>query len=117
MATPTTAGQLTAFLSWVEATKTLNALDRAWPSTVAVPREDTLRERLQWHATEANQLGRVVGVATEIRSEELRLAQLGLRAPDWADDAAVRAHSGLVDAAAAADRLAAARTPLEGLSS
>lgn len=47
---PTTPAQLAAFLTWVDATKTLSALDRAWPTNVVIPPEDTLHERLQWHA-------------------------------------------------------------------
>ncbi|MGH3610962.1 MAG: AAA domain-containing protein, partial [Pseudonocardiaceae bacterium] len=42
---PTTPAQLSAFLTWAEATKTLSALDRAWPTNVVIPPEDTLHER------------------------------------------------------------------------
>ncbi len=34
---PTTTDQLCAFLTWVEATKTLTAVDRAWPADVVIP--------------------------------------------------------------------------------
>ncbi|HJT04947.1 MAG TPA: AAA domain-containing protein, partial [Pseudonocardiaceae bacterium] len=110
---PTTIDQLNAFLTWVEATKTLNALDRAWPADVVIPREDTLHERLQWHHTEVSQLGRVLELATELDREEQRLRQLELPIPDWTESAEIRAYAGLVDAAAAADALEAARRPLE----
>jgi hypothetical protein len=110
---PTTAGQVTAFLVWVEATKTLNALDRAWPSATVIPHEDTVQERLQWHVTEADLLGRVVGLAVELQREERRLARLGLPAPVWGDDTAIRGFMDLLDSAAAADRLAEANAPLE----
>jgi len=112
---PTTLAQLKAFLSWMEATKTLNALDRAWPSNVVVPPEDTLYERLQWHVSEVAQLGRVLALAAELGREEQRLAQLGLPLPDWSDSSAIRAYAGLVEVAAAADALAAARRPLDDL--
>src|SRR5262249_20711843 len=44
-----------------------------------------------------------------------RLTQLGLPDLDWTDSAAIRAYAGLVEAAAAADALEAARGPLEDL--
>jgi very-short-patch-repair endonuclease len=112
---PTTSVQLAAFLTWVEATRTVNALDRAWPSNVVIPPGKTLHERLHWHATEVAQLGRVLTVAAELGREEQRLAQLGLPIPDWADSAAIHAYAKLVEAAAAADALAAARRPLDDL--
>jgi very-short-patch-repair endonuclease len=112
---PTTSAQLAAFLTWVDATKTLSALDRAWPTNVVIPPEDTLHERLHWHATEVAQLGRVLALAAELGREEQRLAQLGLPIPDWTDSVAIRAHAGLVEAAAAADALAVARRPLDDL--
>ena len=112
---PTTPAQLAAFLTWVEATKTLSALDRAWPTNVVIPPEDTLHERLQWHATEVAQLDRVLALAAELGREEQRLAQLRLPIPDWTDTVAIRDYAGLVEAAAAADALAAARRPLDDL--
>lgn len=112
---PTTTDQLGTFLTWVEATKTLTAIDRAWPADVVIPPEDTLHERLQWHVTEMTQLGRVLALPAELDREEQRLMQLGLPIPDWTDSAAIRAYAGLVDAAAAADALDAARRPLEDL--
>ncbi|MGH3571128.1 MAG: DEAD/DEAH box helicase [Pseudonocardiaceae bacterium] len=112
---PTTPAQLSAFLTWAEATKTLSALDRAWPTNVVIPPEDTLHERLQWHATEVSQLNRVLTLAAELDREEQRLAQLQLPIPDWTDTVAIRDYAGLVEAAAAADALAAARRPLDDL--
>ncbi|MGH4002936.1 MAG: AAA domain-containing protein [Pseudonocardiaceae bacterium] len=112
---PTTTDQLCAFLTWVEATKTLTAVDRAWPADVVIPLEDTLHERLQWHVTEVTQLGRVLALAAELDREEQRLTQLRLPIPDWADSAAIRAYAGLVEAAAAADALEAAGRPLGDL--
>jgi len=82
-------GPVVAFLALVEATKTLNALDRAWPSTVVIPHEDRCTNGCEWHATEVTRLAGIVGAAAEIQREERRLAQLGLPAPDWADNAAL----------------------------
>lgn len=112
---PTTPTQLAAFLTWVDATKTLSALDRAWPTNVVIPPEDTLHERLQWHATEVAQLDRVLALAAELGGEEQRLAQLRLPIPDWTDTVAIRDYAGLIEAAAAVDALAAARRPLDDL--
>jgi very-short-patch-repair endonuclease len=114
-APPTAATQLHAFLIWAEGVKTLAAMDRAWPAYVAIPLEDTLRERLQWHVRELAQLRRVLGVAAELGREEERLRYLGLPLPDWNDLSAIRTYADLVDAAAAADGLAAARAPLDQL--
>ncbi|MGH3684671.1 MAG: AAA domain-containing protein [Pseudonocardiaceae bacterium] len=112
---PTTPAQLSAFLTWAEATKRLNALDRAWPTNIVIPPEDTLRKRLQWHATEVSQLNRVLTLAAALDREEQRLEQLQLPIPDWTDTVAIRDYAGLVEAAAAADALAAARKPLDDL--
>lgn len=111
---PTTIERLEAFLAWAEAGRALAALDRAWPGP---PRavEDTLQERWQQHVAELDQLHRVLRLGHELGVEERRLAAAGLPRPDWRDLAAVRAYASLVDAAAAADALAAARQPLRRL--
>jgi very-short-patch-repair endonuclease len=109
---PTTADQLDAFLTWSEATRTLDALDRAWPDSVHVPAEDTLSERLEWHSTELAQLRRVLSLGAALEAEERGLAGLGLPRPDWTDLAAVQTYARLVDAAAAADAHSAAVAPL-----
>ena len=113
-APPTAATQLHAFLIWAEGTKTLAALDRAWPAYVSIPPEDTLHERLQWHVRELTQLERVIEVAAELGQQEQQLARLGLPVPDWNDLSAIRTYADLVDAAAA-DALAVARAPLDQL--
>lgn len=112
---PTTREQLAAFLAWYEITKTLAALDRAWPENVAIPSEDTLHERLQWHITELEQLCRVVALGEELQQEEQRLAELSLPRPDWNDLAVVHIYASLVDAAAANDALLDASAPLAEL--
>lgn len=110
---PTTAERVEVFLDWVEATKTLDALDRAWPATTMVPREDTVHERLQWHATETALLHRVAGLAVELRREEARLGGLRVPAPRWNDDAEVGGYLALLEAVAVAERLARASAPVE----
>lgn len=113
---PTTASQLDTFLTWSEASRALDALDRAWPDSVHVPAEDTLSERLQWHATELTQLRRVMSLGVALEAEERGLAGLGLPRPDWTDLAAVQIYARLVDAAAAADAHTAAAVPLAQVS-
>lgn len=112
---PTTAGQLDTFLTWSDATRALDALDRAWPDSVHVPAEDTLSERLQWHATELAQLRRVLALGAALEAEERGLAGLDVPRPDWTDLAAVRTYARLVDAAAAVDARTAAVAPLAEL--
>ncbi len=112
---PTSEAQLNLFAAWVEASKALSALDRAWPSNVAIPSEDTLQERLQWHVTELEQLHRVLLLGHELGAEELRLRELNLPAPDWNDLDGVREYARLTDAATAADAKVTATAPLAGL--
>ena len=111
---PTTPDRLAAFLVWAQAHKALAALDRGWPGP---PRavEDTLHERWQQHVAELDQLHRVLRLGHELGVEERRLAAAGLPRPDWRDLAAMRTYASLVDAAAAADALAAAEEPLRRL--
>ncbi|QFZ18823.1 AAA domain-containing protein [Saccharothrix syringae] len=109
---PTTADQLDAFLVWAEATRALDALDRAWPDSVRIPAEDTLSERLQWHVTELAQLRRVLALGEALETEERGLAGLGLPRPNWTDLDAVQTYARLVDAAAASDARTAATVPL-----
>lgn len=113
--TPTTANHLSATLAHLEAERQLSALDRAWPADVLIPAEDTLRERLQWHATELEQLDRLLTFGEDLAREEHRLAELGLARPDWNDMASVLAYASLVDAADARDAHAAASQPLQSL--
>jgi very-short-patch-repair endonuclease len=112
---PTTSEQLTAFLDWREGTRVLAALDRAWPEDVAIPLEDTLHERLQWHLTELEQLRRVLRLSEALEAEEDRLDDLGLPVPNWNDLQAVHDYAALVDAAAAHDALDKATAPLAEL--
>jgi len=109
---PTTAEHLTAFLTHVDAELQLAALDKAWPSDLVIPVEDTLRERLQWHATELEQLGRLLALGRELTIEEANLAQVGLAKPDWNDVASVLTYARLVDAVTAKDAHTSASQPL-----
>ncbi|MGJ7909026.1 AAA domain-containing protein [Actinopolyspora sp. H202] len=112
---PTTVEQLEIFLHWAEAYRTLTALDQSWPEDVTIPAEDTFRERLDWHVTEAEQLGRVLKLGGELVTEEQRLTGAGLPRPDWSDLGAVRRYAALVDAVAAVEARASAGEPLHEL--
>ncbi|MFK0245659.1 AAA domain-containing protein [Amycolatopsis azurea] len=112
---PTTAEQLDLFLIWSEASRTLDALDRAWPESARIPAEDTLGERLQWHVTELGQLRRVLALGEALEAEERGLAGRGLPRPNWTDLDAVQTYARLVDAAAASDARTASTVPLLGV--
>lgn len=112
---PTTLAQLDAFLTWSEADRLLDALDRAWPETVHIPAEDTLSERLQWHVTEHKQLRQLLGFGEWLGAEDQRLTELGLSKPDWSSRPAVQRYASVVDAAAAREIRIAAEQPLQCL--
>jgi very-short-patch-repair endonuclease/DNA polymerase III delta prime subunit len=112
---PTNPQQLDVVITWIDARRTLAALDRAWPENVHIPPEDTLHERLQWHKIEYEQLRRLLQLGDELGTEACRLAELELPAPDWEDLSAVRAYASVVDAAAAEDAWTAAAEPLRTL--
>jgi very-short-patch-repair endonuclease len=112
---PVTDEQLTAFTTFVQAGRAVDALDRAWPANVVIPAEDTLLERLQWHVIELEQLRRVLALGEELAAEEQRLAALDLKRPDWADLETVHAYARLVDAAAAKDAWTQASQPLAAM--
>lgn len=112
---PVTLDQVGAFVTFVEAQRGIDALDRAWPANVTIPPEDTLHERVQWHRTELQQLTRVLALGQVLALEEQRLNGLGLKRPDWTDLETVHAYARLVDAAAATDAWAHANAPLLAL--
>lgn len=109
---PSTHEQLAAFQTWAHATTVLSALDKAWPESVQVPREDTLRERLQWHATELEQLDRVIRLGDALASAGWHLSELRLLSPDWSEVADVETYATVIDAAATNDEARAATHPL-----
>lgn len=108
---PVDAGQVGAFLVWAELVAVLAALDRSWPRGVTGP-AGSVHERQRWHATELDQLHRVLRLSEGLATEQRRLVDAGLPRPDWTDLDAVRAYADLVDVAAAADAHAAATVPL-----
>lgn len=112
---PVTAEQLDAFTTFVEASRAVDALDRAWPANVTIPAEDTLHERLQWHTIELQQLLGVLALGEQLDAEEQRLTMLDLKRPDWTDLAAVNTYAALVDAAASHDAWARAGQPFAAL--
>lgn len=111
----TSADSIAAFLNYAEGDRLLNALDRAWPADVTIPAEDTLRERLQWHVTELEQLRHVLGLGSLLVEAESTLRASGVPRPDWNDIETVIAFARLVDAAAAHERYAEAAQPLMDL--
>ncbi|PVY95895.1 AAA domain-containing protein [Actinomycetospora cinnamomea] len=112
---PTRPEQLEAFLAWVRATRTLAALDRAWPAGTDIPPEDTLHEQLQWHQNERHLLARILNLGHAYRQEERQHLERGLPRPDWRDPSLPRTYVHLVDAVTAADTLATTSRPLEEL--
>jgi very-short-patch-repair endonuclease/DNA polymerase III delta prime subunit len=112
---PTRADQLAAFLNWAEAKKLIAAMDKAWPSSVVRPEEDTLREELQWNLTEAEQLDKVLLLGDHLSVEQAWFEANSLPVPDWSDLRSIREYGELVEAAAATDMASAARAPFEQL--
>ena len=114
-AVPTTADQVRALLTWIEGTRLLGALDRAWPAGIVIPPEDTLHERLQWHATELQVLDRVLALGAAVQHEDRQLGAAGLPRPAWMDPHALDAYVALPRAAATADAVAEATRPFDDL--
>jgi very-short-patch-repair endonuclease len=111
-----TAAQLAAFIDWVDATRTIAALDQAWPISVQIPAEDTLAEQIQWHRTEVAQLDKVLALGDQLERERAWFQTNKLPIPDWNNLDDIRGYATLVEAAAAADSAATATSPLESLS-
>jgi hypothetical protein len=101
------------FLDWVEATRTITAMDHAWPMSVQVPDEDTVGEKLYWHRTEVAQLDKVLALGEQLERARAWFQQNELPVPDWNDLDGVRRYAVLVEAAAAADGAATATAPIE----
>jgi very-short-patch-repair endonuclease len=102
---PTTEESLDLFLTWVEATKVLDALDRAWPSGTEIPPEDTPGERLHWHVAETELLRRVVRYAEGLAVQQEQLAGMGLPAGEWSSRKAMTDLAQVLEAATARRRL------------
>lgn len=107
--------QLSIFIDWVEASRTIVAMDQAWPTNVEIPDEDTLDEKLQWHLTEAEQLDKVLALGDQLEIERQWFEANKLPVPDWNNLEAIRRYADLVEAATAADDAVAATWPIEAL--
>lgn len=112
---PVTTSQVDAFLLWVEGTRLLGALDRAWPAGVTIPAEDTLAERLQWHVTELGLLDRLLAFGAAVQQENRRLAAVGLPVPRWAEPQALDDYAALPHATIVVAEAAEAVRPLDEL--
>lgn len=107
--------QLTTFIDWVEASRTIVAMDQAWPANVEIPDEDTFDEKLQWHLTEAGQLDKVLALGDQLEVERQWFQANNLPVPDWNNLEDIRRYADLVEAATAADNAVAATSPIEVL--
>ena len=112
-----TAQQLAAFIDWVVVTRTITAMNQAWPISVQIPDEDTLGEKLQWHRTELAQLDKVLALGDRLVVERAWFEQNGLPIPDWNNLDEIRRYGALVDAAKVADDAATAAAPIAALRS
>ncbi|GJF12719.1 hypothetical protein NGTWS0302_02500 [Mycolicibacterium cyprinidarum] len=110
-----TREQLGIFIDWVDASRTIAAMDQAWPVTVVIPDEDTLDEKLQWHLTEVAQLDKVLALGDQLDVEREWFQRNNLPVPDWNKLEDIRRYAELVEAATAADDAAAATTPIDQL--
>ncbi|MGH2959126.1 MAG: AAA domain-containing protein, partial [Solirubrobacterales bacterium] len=108
-----TKEQLNVFIDWVDASRTITAMDQAWPVTVVIPDEDTLDERLQWHLTEVAQLDKVLALGDQLEVEREWFQRNSLPVPDWNNLEDIRRYAALVEAAAAADDAVAATSPID----
>lgn len=105
--------QLSIFIDWVDASRTVAALNQAWPVNVEIPDEDTLDEKLQWHLTEVEQLDKVLALGDQLDVEREWFQRNNLPVPDWNNLEDIRRYAVLVEAATAADDAIAARSPIE----
>ncbi|MHA6507823.1 AAA domain-containing protein [Tessaracoccus sp. Y1736] len=112
---PTTVADLRVLMAHRDASGLLDELDRAWPSAVDIPEEDTPRERVEWHRSQLSYLVRVVELGDRIHAEDDFLRRRGIVPPAWGDGASVERLTRTIDAIDAADAVAAARGPLNEL--
>lgn len=112
---PTTADQLRTLIAYIKCSWSLDRADRLWPSSVTVPQEDTLQERVGWHRGQLDQLDRVFALGAWIERTNEWLRQLDVPRPDWTDASAVARYSDVVNAVTAADAFDEASAPLETL--
>ncbi|OBB19763.1 ATP-binding protein IstB [Mycolicibacterium setense] len=112
-----TKEQLAIFVDWVDASRTVFALGQAWPTTLAIPDEDTFDEKIQWHLTEVAQLDKVLALGDQVEVERQWFQRNNLPVPDWNNLEDIRRYADLVEAATAADDAVAATSPVERLQS
>ncbi|KUI17020.1 ATP-binding protein IstB [Mycobacterium lehmannii] len=110
-----TKEQLAAFVDWVDASRTITAMDQAWPASVQIPDEDTLAEELHWHRTEVAQLDKVLELGQQLEVERAWFQANDLPVPDWNKLDEIRRYAELVEAATAADGAVSASAPVEAL--
>lgn len=110
-----TREQLAAFIDWVEAGRTVIAMDQAWPASVVIPDEDTFDEKVQWHLTEVAQLDKVLALGDKLEVEREWFQRNNLPVPDWNKLEDIRRYAALVEAATAADEASAAKSPIDQL--
>ncbi|QNP54729.1 AAA domain-containing protein [Tessaracoccus defluvii] len=75
---PTKQADLRVLMAHRDASGLLDELDRAWPSAVDIPEEDTPRERVEWHRSQLSYLVRVVELGDRIRAEDEFLRRRGI---------------------------------------
>ncbi|WP_166789254.1 MULTISPECIES: AAA domain-containing protein [unclassified Cryobacterium] len=113
----TTPATIQLFLTWVEADRTIDALDRAWPANIVIPPEDTLRERAQWHQTELEQLRKVLALGRRLEIDARWLDELEIPVPNWTDLGEIKTYAVMVEAAAAGEDWVGATLPIRELES
>ena len=111
---PVTTQHLTALRHFLEATRLVEALDRAWPTGTVIA-EGSLSDRVHRHAAEHVCLQRLLRLGAELAQEEQRCALLGLPPISWRDARSTSAIAELPDAIAAATAAQAAEADLADL--
>lgn len=114
---PTTPEQLEKVTLFEKATRLLDQLDKQWPESTEVSREDTVTERLEWHRTEYEQLRRVLDFAAQLNQMTNDLRNLGLPAPDWAVAHDLQPILRTIESIEADEGWRAASTPIQQLES
>jgi very-short-patch-repair endonuclease len=107
--------KLSAFIDWVDVSRTITAMDQAWPVSVVIPDEDTFDEKVQWHLTEVAQLDKVLALGDQLEIEREWFQRNNLLAPDWNKLEDIRLYAALVEAATATDDAIAATSPIDQL--
>lgn len=94
---PSEPDAVRAYLEWAAAMRDLAALDQAWPATMEIPEEDTVRERVDWHQSQHETLEGLVAIADRLVAEAANLQSRGVVAPSWSDSASVRRLADLAE--------------------